>query len=555
MSPLDPLPQQTSVRPSPASTDSASTGAASTGAVSTGAVSTDSGELATFGYRQDLHRSVGTFASFAAGFSFVSILTTVFQLFGLGFSFGGAAFFWAWPVVFAGQLLVALNFAQLAAWWPISGAIFQWSSRLAGSIVGWFTGWTMIIGQILTVAVAAVAVQAVLPAIWSGFQIVGGPDADPAPLSPSGAANSVVLGCILLVVTTVVNVVSVRLMARVTSVGVVIEIVGVIALIACLFFLPERSAGVVFTTEGREPGGAYIWVWLASALMAAYVMVGFDSAGELSEETHAPRRTTPKTIIRALTVSGLGGALLIIAALVAAPSLTDGSLVSGGLAGVVDARLGPVLGRLLLCAVAVAVFACTLAVQTSGSRMMYSMARERALPFSAALSRVSVRTGTPIVTSVVVGVGAALVLLANVGQSALFTALSSLCIAMLYLAYLGVTVPLLVRRIQGRTRVEESGVDEEGKPLFSLGRWAIPVNAVAVVYQVLMVVNLAWPRSAIYDLTGHTWWLQWSALLFIGASLLVGGAYYRFSHRRHRSLGVIAAEPVAVSASAGVGVA
>jgi urea carboxylase system permease len=491
------------------------------------------------GYPQHLHRGVGTFASFAAGFSFVSILTTVFQLFGLGFSFGGAAFFWAWPVVFAGQLLVALNFAQLAAWWPISGAIFQWSSRLAGAVVGWFTGWVMIIGQILTVAVAAVAVQAVLPAIWSGFQLVGGAGADSAPLSPTGAANAVVLGCIMLFITTVVNIISVRLMARVTSVGVFIEIVGVIVLVAALFFLPERSPAVVFTTEGRAPGGSYLWVWLASALMAAYVMVGFDSAGELSEETHTPRRTTPRTIIRALTVSGLGGALLIIAALVAAPNLGNGSLVSGGLAGLVEDRLGPVLGRLLLCCVAVAVFACTLAVQTSGSRMMYSMAREQALPFSKALAKVSPRTGTPMVTSIVVGVCAVLVLLCNIGQVALFTALSSLCIAMLYLAYLGVTVPLLVRRVQGWTRDKESGVDETGKPLFSMGRWAIPVNVVAVAYQVLMVINLAWPRSAIYDLTGHSWWLQWSALLFIGATLLVGGVYYRATHHRHSALTMV----------------
>ncbi|GAA4264508.1 APC family permease [Frondihabitans peucedani] len=496
--------------------------------------------IASHGYPQDLHRGVGSFASFAAGFSFVSILTTVFQLFGLGFSFGGAAFFWAWPVVFAGQLLVALNFAQLAAWWPISGAIFQWSSRLAGSVVGWFTGWTMIIGQILTVAVAAVAVQAVLPAIWSGFQIVGGPTADSAPLSPTGAANAVLLGCIMLVITTTVNIVSVRLMARVTSIGVLIEIVGVVVLVVALFLLPERSPSVVFTDEGRAPGGAYLWVWLASALMAAYVMVGFDSAGELSEETHSPRRTTPKTIIRALTVSGLGGALLIVAALVAAPSLTDGSLVSGGLAGLVETRLGGVLGRLLLCCVAVAVFACTLAVQTSGSRMVYSMARERALPFSDFLSRVSPRTGTPIGTSIVVGAGAAIALLVNIGQSALFTALSSLCIAMLYLAYLGVTVPLLVRRIQGWTRDKEAGVDEDGKPLFSMGRWAIPVNIVAVVFQVLMVVNLAWPRAAIYDLTGHSWWLQWSAPLFIGATLAVGAAYYATTHRSHSELRTVA---------------
>ena len=219
----------------------------------------DTQGLARLGYEQELHRGVGSFSSFAAGFSFVSILTTVFQLFGLGFGLGGAAFFWAWPLVFGGQLLVALNFAQLAARWPISGAIFQWSSRLAGARFGWFTGWTMIIGQILTVAVAAIAVQAVLPAIWDGFQIVGGPGADPSVASPTGAANAVVLGLVMLAVTTIVNITSVRLMARVTSFGVLIEIVGVVVLIGALFLLPHRSASVVFTTAGStstEPSGS-----------------------------------------------------------------------------------------------------------------------------------------------------------------------------------------------------------------------------------------------------------------------------------------------------------
>src|ERR1700760_4658431 len=128
-------------------------------------------DLARFGYPQGLPRRVGSFASFAAGFSFVSILTTVFQLFFLGFGFGGAAFFWTWPVVFAGQLLVALNFSTLAARFPISGAIYQWSSRLAGQTFGWFTGWVMIIGQILTVAAAALALQAGLASIWSRFPL------------------------------------------------------------------------------------------------------------------------------------------------------------------------------------------------------------------------------------------------------------------------------------------------------------------------------------------------------------------------------------------------
>ena len=482
-------------------------------------------DLARFGYTQELHRRVGSFASFAAGFSYVSILTTVFQLFFLGFGFGGAAFFWTWPVVFAGQLLVALNFSTLAARFPISGAIFQWSSRLAGQTFGWFTGWVMIIGQILTVAAAAIALQAVLPSIWSGFQLLGG---DPSPTSSTGAQNAVLLGCILLVVTTTINIIGIRLMAVISSAGVALEILGVIAIVIALFAHTKRGPSVLLHSTGAAPtpGSPYIWALLASGLMAAYVMVGFDSAGELSEETHAPRRITPRTIIRALVVSGVGGALLLIAALMAAPSLTDGNLATVGLPYVVEAVFGATAGRILLVDVVIAIIVCTLACQTSGARMMYSMARQKALPFHAVLGKVSPRTGTPIVTSLVVGVGAALVLVVNLGQSAVFLALSSLCIAMLYIGYLGVTAPLLLHRFRSArgqaSAATAEGTDEHGKKLFSLGRWAIPVNIVAVVYQVLMIINLAWPRKSVYDLGGHTWWLQWSAILFIALTLVVG---------------------------------
>ena len=96
---------------------------------------TDSNELAQFGYKQELDRSLGSFSSFAAGFSYISILTGVFQLFAFGFSFAGPGFFWTWPAVFVGQLFVALMFAELAGRWPISGAIYQWSTRLGGRSV------------------------------------------------------------------------------------------------------------------------------------------------------------------------------------------------------------------------------------------------------------------------------------------------------------------------------------------------------------------------------------------------------------------------------------
>jgi amino acid transporter len=82
---------------------------------------THSDDLAEFGYKQELDRSIGKFASFAAGISYISILTGVFQLFFFGFAFGGPAYWWTWPMVFAGQLMVALTFAELAANFPVAG--------------------------------------------------------------------------------------------------------------------------------------------------------------------------------------------------------------------------------------------------------------------------------------------------------------------------------------------------------------------------------------------------------------------------------------------------
>jgi urea carboxylase system permease len=469
---------------------------------------TDAEDLATFGYPQQLRRRLGSYASFAAGFSFVSILTTVFQLFAFGFSFGGASFFWTWPLVFAGQLLVALCFAELAARYPISGCIYQWARRLSTPTWGWFAGWVMLIAQIVTVAAAAIALQVVLPTLWSGFQLVG---SDPSLTSSDGATNAVVLGALLIVATTIVNAVGVRAMARINSVGVTCELVGVAALIVLLLTHAERGPGAVTHQTGAGGGLA---AFIVSALMAAYVMVGFDSAGELSEETRDPRRTAPRAILRALVTSGAGGALLLLGAILAAPSLTDGKLAAGGLPYVLTSTLGDTVGKVFLADVAIAICVCTLAIQTAATRMMFSMSRDGVLPFSAQLARVSPATGTPVLPAVLVGVLAVALLAVNVGEASLFTALASVCIVMLYLAYLMVTVPLLLARVRGRFAAVEGQ--------FSLGRWGVPVNAAAVVYGAAMTINIGWPRASVYDPAGGHWYLQWFALLFVAGALVAG---------------------------------
>src|SRR3954451_13937346 len=202
----------------------------------------DDSDLASFGYRPQLHRSIGSFGSFAAGFSFVSILTTVFQLFSFGFGFGGPAFFWTWPIVFVGQLLVALCFSELAARYPISGCIYQWATRLGGAVWGWMAGWLMLVARVVTVAAASIAMQIVLPAIWSGVELVSDP-----------TENAVILGSLLLVVTTTINAVGVKVMSMVNTVGVTCELIGVVLLCVALFSKAKRGPGVI-THTGAHVG-------------------------------------------------------------------------------------------------------------------------------------------------------------------------------------------------------------------------------------------------------------------------------------------------------------
>src|SRR6202022_4969471 len=135
---------------------------------------TDSDELAKFGYEQELDRSLGLFSSFAAGFSYISIMTGVFELFFFGFGSGGPAFIWTWPAVFAGQMLVALCFAELAGQYPLAGSVYQWSKQIARPFTSWFVSLILTVGSLVPLAGVAVAWQVILPQGSSHFELLGG---------------------------------------------------------------------------------------------------------------------------------------------------------------------------------------------------------------------------------------------------------------------------------------------------------------------------------------------------------------------------------------------
>src|SRR5919201_1703212 len=101
----------------------------------------DEADLARFGYKQELKRSLGVFSSFAVAFSYISPSTGIFTLFALGLTTIGGVFIWSWPIVALGQLCIALGFAELSSHFPVAGSVFQWTKYLAGKTYSWFAGW------------------------------------------------------------------------------------------------------------------------------------------------------------------------------------------------------------------------------------------------------------------------------------------------------------------------------------------------------------------------------------------------------------------------------
>ncbi|OZD66580.1 amino acid permease [Rhodococcus sp. 05-340-1] len=478
-----------------------------------------------FGYKESLDRSLGKFASFAAGVSYISILTGTFQLFYFGFGTAGPAYLWSWPAVFVGQLCVALCFMELAAKYPVAGSVYNWAKLLGRRIVGWSAGWLMLTASIVTLAAVALALQLNLPRIWSGFQIIG--DGSGA---TDFAANAVLLGAILIAITTTINALGVRLMAMINSAGVFIELIAAVLIAILLAANITRGPEVFFSSNGYGAGesGGYLGAFLVASLASGYVMYGFDTASSLGEETVEPRRTAPKAIFRAILASFVIGGAILVFAVMAAPDLNDPSLGSpdGSLQSIVESVMWGPLGTVFLICIVIAVFVCSLAVHTAAIRLTFAMARDNALPFGESLAKVNPKTQTPVVPAVTIGVLAIVILVVNIGQPQIFTVLTSIAIIMIYLAYLMVTGPLLVKRVKG----EWPPADLKPGGYFTMGRWGLPVNIAAVVWGAGMAINLAWPREAVY---GTPWYNTFGAFVYIGGILGVGLLWYAVKGRKH----------------------
>ena len=144
--------------------------------------------------------------------------------------------------------------------------------------------------------------------------------------------------------------------------------------------------------------------------------------------------------------------------------------------------LGNTWGELWLWDVVLAIFVCCLAIQAMSIRILFAMARDGNLPFARAIASVSAQRRVPVVPALTSGAIALIILAFNILNPSAFTIIVALGIILMYLAYLGVTIPLLRMRRRGWP----GNLPDARDGLFSLGRWAMILNVVAIVYGAAM---------------------------------------------------------------------
>jgi urea carboxylase system permease len=485
----------------------------------------DSADLARFGYKQELKRSLGLFSSFAVAFSYISPSTGIFTLFALGLTTIGGVFIWTWPVVALGQFIVALNFAEVSSHYPVAGSVFQWTKYLSSRTYSWFTGWIYLFAGILTVtAVVATLPLALIPALNGlGWHSLG------AGSSTTLLHTQLVVALITLVVITILNIYGVRLVAIINNTGVVFEILGMFVFALILLAFHNHQGIHVVTNSAHLPvtGSTF----LAAMFMSLFVIYGFDTASTLSEETKDPRRAAPKAVLYSVIGAFIIGGVFLLGTLVAIPNLGFAVKNAWGPANIIQANFPTAFATLYLFVVSAAIFVCCLSILAATIRLCFGMSRDNQLPISGVLSRVSPGLHTPVWSCIVIAVLAAVPFIQYSGAGIIAIAATG----MIYLSYFLGNIVIMLARARGWPRTSAP---------FKLGRWGMLINVVALLYGGAMLINFAWPRAASNpkpnqtvppaQLDFHIGFLNkipilWTVVIFIA---LVGAIYYLITGRR-----------------------
>jgi len=290
------------------------------------------------------------------------------------------------------MLVIANAYRRLNVWNANAGASFEWVGRSINPYLGFLTGWTMVIGYVITTVAEVVVLAPSVLAIWGSNS------------TNSWQAIGVDVGLVVFML--IIAVVGIRVTAGV-QVG--------MALVEYAVLIGLSIAGVVVVLAGHHTGAMHFssgWVKLsgvggqgslaAGLLISVYIYSGWDASVYVNEETRG-RRVNPGRAV--MLATGVLAVIYILAQVglqgVVSPKALQAH-ASTAMIYAAQAIGGGVWAKVMALAIALSVTGATGTGIVIVARLVYGMSGRGVLPRS--LADVSPRFRTPVLASVIAGV-------------------------------------------------------------------------------------------------------------------------------------------------------
>lgn len=356
-------------------------------------------QLESYGYKQELKRSVSTMDLLIYGLIFM-VPIAPWAIFGTVYNASAGMVPLVYVIGLVAMIFTALAYAQMAKSIPLAGSVFSYVGRGINPTFGFFAGWAILLDYLLVPT---------LLYVFAAESMIG--------IFPGSARW--IWALIFVAINTVVNLLGISSLKLLNRIFLAIEVVFIVifVIIAVIALNNGTIPGAEFTTASIWDSSKVTGPLIASALSIAVLsFLGFDGISTLAEESTGRRNSAGKAMIIALFIVAFFFVLetWLASALAAGRASFPDNEVGNAFFTLVQAasNSGWATAFFVVNVLAIGI-ANAMAAQAATSRLLYSMSRDRQLPKF--LSKINSRQ-VPQAAILTVSVLSAILVLFFVGQ-------------------------------------------------------------------------------------------------------------------------------------------
>jgi amino acid transporter len=276
-----------------------------------------------------------------------------------------------------GMALTAVSYGRMARVYPSAGSAYSYINGEFGPTAGFVAGWSILLDYILNPIICVIWCSAAAVNFYHGIPI---------------QAWEVIFAVLF----TLLNLRGIEASSRTNtwmaiSMGVVV--VYALAMMAHYVFASGPHDTAFFTRPFYDPATFNLRAVSAGTALAALTYIGFDNISTLSEETIDPEKNILRATVLVCVFTGVLAAIEVYAGQLVWPDFSKYPDVDTAYVYVAGRAGGIVLFHLMNATLLVASIGSGMGAQIGAARVMYGMARDKALPQPFAY--VSPRTGVP----------------------------------------------------------------------------------------------------------------------------------------------------------------